>query len=133
MKHFLLVIFVTGLLSCWQEEKYPKAADALDAGREFIDAFLDGDTQKAEFYMVKDDQNMSILNRMHKQLRRTSSEDQKGYKESSIIIGDIDNLSETEVIIYYQSSYDRTGRKIKVVQKNGEWLVDLKYTFNPNM
>ncbi len=119
--------------SCKQEPHYAKSENALDAGREFIDAFLDGDTKKAQFYMVKDDRNLQILSLMHKQLKNRNKEDREGYKSSSIIIGDVDNVTEKEVIIQYQSSYDRTGRKVKVIEQNGEWLVDLKYTFNPNM
>jgi hypothetical protein len=133
MKQLLFAICTLLFIACKQEPKYIKAENALDAGREFIDAFLDGDTDKATFYMLKDEENESLLKKMHKQLKRRNAEDQKGYKESSIIIGEIEYITEKEAIIPYQSSYDRTGRKVKVVQQNGDWLVDLKYTFNPNM
>lgn len=128
---FLLVLIV--FVSCKSKPDYPKAESALDAGREFIDAFLKGDTKKAEAYMIKDEENTAMLTRLHRQLRTRSKEDQQGYKESSIIIGDVDSITENEVIIQYKSSYDRNGRKIKVVNKDGQWLVDLKYTMNPNM
>ena len=121
------------MLGCKGKSGYPKAENALDAGREFIDAFLEGDTERAEYYMLKDEQNDNLLHKLHRQLRTKSREDQVGYKNSSIIIGDVDNVSENEVIIQYKSSYDKEGRKIKVVNEDGEWLVDLKYTFNPNM
>jgi hypothetical protein len=129
---FLLLCAV--MFSCSEEDKvYPKAETALDAGRAFIEAFLKGDTKRTEAYMVADDENKILLAKLHRQLRNRSEEDEQGYKESSIIIGDIDNVTENEVIIQYKATYDRIPRKIKVINKNGAWLVDLKYTLNPNL
>ncbi len=132
MRRLIFLLVCTAFFAC-NDSKYPKAENALDAGREFIDAFLKGDSKKAEAYMLIDDENMELLKKMHRQLKNRNPEDQQGYKESSIIIGDVDNVSENEVVIQYKSSYDRTGRKIKVINKDGEWLVDLKYTVNPNL
>lgn len=133
MKRLILLLACALVFACNSHSKYPKAENALDAGREFIDGFLKGDTRKASAYMIQDDENRELLERLHRQLKSRNHEDQQGYKESSIIIGDVDNVNENEVIIQYQSSYDRTGRKIKVINHKGVWLVDLKYTVNPNM
>lgn len=133
MKRLILLLACALVFACNSHSKYPQAENALDAGREFIDGFLKGDTRKASAYMIQDDENRELLERLHRQLKTRNHEDQQGYKESSIIIGDVDNVNENEVIIQYQSSYDRTGRKIKVVRHKGVWLVDLKYTVNPNM
>lgn len=129
----MLLLAIAVIFGCNGTAKYPKAENALDAGREFIDGFLKGDTRKASAYMVQDEENRKLLDRLHRQLKSRSQDDQQGYRQSSIIIGEVDNISENEVIIQYQSSYDRTGRKIKVVNAGGQWLVDLKYTVNPNM
>lgn len=129
----LLVVLVTILASCGGGDRYPKAENALDAGREFIDGFMKGDSEKASAYMLQDEENKALLKKLHRQLQQKSAEDRQGYRESSIIIGDVDNISEQEVVIQYKSSYDRNGRKIKVVNKDGQWLVDLKYTINPNL
>ena len=133
MKRLILLLACALVFACNSQSKYPKAENALDAGREFIDGFLKGDTRKASAYMIQDDENRELLERLHRQLKSRNHEDQQGYKESSIIIGDVDIVNENEVIIQYQSSYDRTGRKIKVINHKGVWLVDLKYTVNPNM
>ncbi len=133
MRRLIFLLACTVFFACSNDSKYPKAENALDAGREFIDAFLKGDSKKAEAYMLSDDENKELLKKLHRQLKNRNQEDQQGYKESSIIIGDVDNVNENEVVIQYKSSYDRTGRKIKVVNKDGEWLVDLKYTMNPNL
>lgn len=134
MKRLMFLLLWAVMFSCKDDPKiYPKAETALDAGREFIDAFLKGDTKRAEAYMLDDDENRALINKLHRQLRNRSDEDEQGYKESSIIVGDIDNVTENEVIIQYKASYDRIPRKIKVINKNGSWLVDLKYTLNPNL
>jgi hypothetical protein len=134
MKRLIFLLVCAVMFSCQDEAKvYPKAETALDAGREFIDAFLKGDTKRAAAYMVDDDENNALLAKLHRQLRNRSEEDEQGYKESSIIVGDIDNITENEVVIQYKASYDRIPRKIKVINKNEKWLVDLKYTLNPNL
>lgn len=134
MKRLLFLLLCAVFFSCKDEHKqYPQAENALDAGREFIDAFLKGDTDKAKAYMLDDEENRALLAKLHRQLRTRSDEDEQGYKESSIIIGEVDNVTENEVIIQYKASYDRIPRKIKVVNMNGKWQVDLKYTLNPNL
>lgn len=136
MKRLLFLLVFTSFFACREEKKdFPKANSALDAGREFIDAFLKGDKERASAYMIDDEENRATLTRLVRQLKNTSDEDQQGYKESSIIIepGGVDNVTENEVIIQYKSSYDRIPRKVKVVNRNGVWLVDLKYTLNPNL
>lgn len=136
MKRLMLLFFIAVLFSCKEETKvYPKTDNPVEAGREFIDAFLKGDSEKAAAYMIDDEDNRSLLKKLHRQLKNRSEEDKQGYKESSIIIeqGGIDYVTENEVIIQYKATYDRIPRKIKVINKNGTWLVDLKYTVNPNL
>lgn len=136
MKRLMLLLICTAFLACKDEKKiYPKADNAVVAGREFIDAFLKGDTERAKAYMVDDKENEAILGKLHRQLRNRSDEDQAGYKASSIIIeqGGIENITENEVIIQYKAEYDRIPRKVKVVNQDGTWLVDLKYTLDPNL
>lgn len=136
MNRLLILLLFVSLIGCNNDSRdYPQATSALSAGREFIDAFLKGDSERASAYMIDDDENRAILTRLHRQLKSRSDEDQQGYKESSIIIepGGIEPITENEVIIQYKSSYDRTPRKVKVVKKDDRWLVDLKYTLNPNL
>jgi len=136
MKRLMLLLFFAVLFSCKEETKiYPKIDNPVEAGREFIDAFLKGDSDKAAAYMIDDAENQSLLKKLHRQLKNRSEEDKQGYKESSILIeqGGIEYVTENEVIIQYKATYDRIPRKIKVINKNGTWLVDLKYTVNPNL
>ncbi len=133
MKRLLFLFSLVVLFSCKSNSSYPKAENALDAGREFIDGFMKGDTKKAEAYMLIDDKNKALLGKLHRQLRTSSTETQEGYRSSSIVIGEIDEVTENEVIIQYKSSFDMTPKKVKVIKSEGKWVVDLKYTLNPNM
>jgi len=112
---------------------YKNADNALDAGREFIDACLKGDFSKAAFYMIPDETNKKILAGLEKQYREKGREGRQQYREASINISGIDNPTETITIINYSNSYDKVAHKVKVIQQDNKWLVDLKYTFNPNL
>lgn len=133
MRRLFVLLLCCVVFACNNRSSHPKAENALDAGREFIDAFLEGNTGKAEAYMVDDEENKALLRKLHRQLKSKSPEDQQGYREASIIIGEVDEVTENEVIIQYKSDYDKNPRKVKVVKTNGEWLVDLKYTMDPNL
>ncbi len=128
---FVLLIF---LCSCaTKNNSYPEAANALDAGREFIDATLKGDFAKAYFYMLDDAENKKFLDKAENDYRKNDRDGREQYREASINIGEIKEVTEDETIINYSNSYDKVGHKIKVLQKNNKWVVDFKYTFNPNL
>ena len=52
------------LVACGHSFK--KAEDAQDAGREFIRAALDGNYEKASFYLYTDSTNLLLLNKWKK-------------------------------------------------------------------
>jgi len=124
----LLFIFI----AC-NNDNYPKAENALDAGREFIDGCLKGDFKRAEFYMVKDGENNSELLKLKNQYKEKSQEQQTSFYNASIILNEDAAVSDTVHIINYMNSYDKIGRKVKVVLRNNIWLVDFKYTFSGNL
>lgn len=132
MKAVYLFILLTCFAACGNEE-YPKAQDALSAGREFIDGCLKGDFKRAEFYMVKDAENNSELLKLKNQYKEKSQEQQTNFYNSSIILNEDAAVSDTVHVINYMNSYDKIGRKVKVVLRNNNWLVDFKYTFNGNL
>lgn len=113
--------------------KYPPSENAFDAGREFIDACLKGDFNKASFYMLQNATNNNILDSLQKEYNAKSTTLQQQYKSASIIIDQEETFSDSIHIIYYKNSYDKVAHKIKVVKSNDNWLVDFKYTFNGNL
>src|SRR5215831_19898418 len=127
-----IIIFCCVVFSC-SEKRYTKAENALDAGREFIDGCLKGDFDQASYYMVQDDQNKSLLLQQKRNYDAKSKEEKQQYNTASIIIYEDATLNDSTHIINYQNSYDKVGRKVRVVLQNNTWLVDFKYTFNPNL
>jgi hypothetical protein len=130
MKWLLVVISSILLLSC---SSYPKAEDPLDAAREFIDACLKGDFNKADFYMLQDKENKALLDKVKANYHSRSASERKEYNDANIIILEEDAVNDSTEIINYKNSYDNIARKARVIQQDNTWLVDLKYTFNGNL
>jgi len=133
MKAVYLLILILAFTGCGNNNDYPKADDALGAGREFIDGCLKGDFKRAAFYMVADEENNRELLKLKNQYKEKSQEQQNNFYNSSIILNEDAAVSDTVHVINYMNSYDKIGRKVKVVLRNKTWLVDLKYTFNGNL
>jgi hypothetical protein len=106
---------------------YKKADDAQDAGRQFIRASLDGDYNKAEFYLLKDSTNLLLLRKWEAMYKEMSSKDKSRYKQSTIrpvaITGENDS---TILYKYYHTSNPTDTTTLRVVRRNDTWLVDLK-------
>jgi len=134
MKTICLTILVLMACACNSEEdKYPKAENAFDASREFIDGCLKGDFTKATFYMVNDAENNKGLLKIKNDYNAKTSLQKQQYHEASIIVSQDEAVSDTVHIINYMNSYDKIARKIKAVLRQGVWQVDFKYTFDGNL
>ncbi len=140
MKLFLSLLLISSTLlfsSCKENRSTEKVVteNALDAAHEFLSALFKADKEKAMQYMIDDAENYAHLTTQIKQLDKKNLEDREGYGSASIIFdnGAVDEISPTETIIQYKNSYDRVAHKLKLVKVNEGWLVDFKYTFNPNM
>src|SRR3954449_4353895 len=123
----LIILFACGC------NNYENATTALEGGREFIDACLKGDFKKAAYYMIDDSANNSDLLKIKRDYDFKSSDDKHNYAAASIIINSDEAINDSTHIINYSNSYDKIARKVKVVNRNGKWLVDFKYTFNGNL
>jgi ADP-ribosylglycohydrolase len=133
IQQFLQMLLLTILVSCNTTHQYPPAADALDAAREFIDASIKGDFEKANAYMLQDEKNKQLLKEEEEKYRAKTNAQQKQLSESSLQNISIEEVSATETIVKFKNSIDKTGRKVKVISVNNRWLVDFKYSFNPNL
>ncbi len=133
MKYAFIIFCSIIFSSCSNEKSYPKAENALDAGREFIDGCLKGDFTKAAFYMTDDPRNKDLLATQQKNYSAKSKPEQQEYFNASIIIIEDAVVNDSTHIINYHNSYDKTGRKVKVVLHNDLWQVDFKYTFDGNL
>ena len=61
IRQYIQLLLIILLASCQSTHQYPAAADALDAAREFIDASIRGDFEKANAYLLQDEKNKQLL------------------------------------------------------------------------
>jgi hypothetical protein len=127
-KNTILFILAAVAISCNSEGAYTKATDALDAGREFIRASLDGNYGKASFYLYKDSAgvNEMLLNKWKTDYSHWSQEDKVGHKEANIRVITTQPINDSAMNFIFSNSYKKDTTTIKIVKLNGEWLVDLK-------
>ncbi len=128
MKRIYIISTVVFFISC-KDGAYSKAEDAQDAGREFIRASLDGNYQKALFYLYRDedDTNVMLLDKQKKNYDQMKEEEKVNYKEASIRAISIEPVNDSTVNYVYTNSYKpHDTTTIKIIRVNNEWLVDLK-------
>ncbi len=130
MKRFIQVCAVMiSLSSCKNESAYEKADDAQEAGREFIRASLDGDYDKAKFFLLKDSTNTNVmlLDKWKKGYNKMKEEDKVAFKDASIIALNVQPLNDSTVNYEYSNTFQtKDTTTIKIVRVENEWLVDLK-------
>jgi hypothetical protein len=133
IKKILLPAVVLLLAACNtnnNSQSYKKAEDAQDAGREFIRASLDGNYEKASFYLYPDSTNKHIFTRWKAMHDRLSPDELQKYHDASILPIDIHPVNDSVTSYTYANSYKKDTTTILVVRINGEWLVDLKEILN---
>ncbi len=124
---FLTTAALLFLAGCGMGGRYEKAADAQDAGREFIRASLDGDHRKAGFYLLKDTTNLLLMKRQQRDYDLLSREEKKQHRNSDIRPIAIQAVNDTLTSYRYCNTYNiEDTTTIFIVKSNGEWLVDLK-------
>lgn len=131
MKQLLLLTLSVMLLASCGEKKsgYHKAADAEEAGREFVRASLDGNYQKTKFFLYKDstETNIMLLDKWVSDYKRLPEEDKVNYKEASIIALGIHPVNDSTAYYVYTNSFkQKDTTTLRIVRVNSEWLVDLK-------
>src|SRR5687767_7133799 len=128
VKNISTIVLLLVICSC-NQSSYSKAEDAQDAGREFIRASLDGNYQKALFYLYRDssDTNVMLLDKQKKNYNQLPEEVKVNYKEASIRALRVEPLNDSVVNYMYTNSYKpEDTTTIKIVRINNEWLIDLK-------
>lgn len=123
-KFFLPAVFL--MAACNNVHSFKKAEDAQDAGREFIRAALDGDYDKARFYMFEDSTNQTLLDMWKKNYDNMPHDERKKYQDADILPIDIRSVNDSITSYTYANSYKRDTTTIRIVRINGDWQVDLK-------
>jgi hypothetical protein len=114
------------ILAACRNGAFKKAEDAQDAGREFIRAALDGDYERANFYLYADTTNSMLLNKWKKDYDGMGHEEQKKYRDADILPISIQPVNDSITSYTYANSYKKDTTTIRIVRIKDEWLVDLK-------
>jgi citrate synthase len=122
------VLLLAGLLACKNAEEV-KSENAIDAARNFIQSALNGEFDKASQYMVDDSLNRQDLHLMERLSKNLTNDEKQKYKEASIRIYETRPVNDSATVIYYSNSYKNKRDSLKVVNQDGQWLVDFKYIF----
>jgi hypothetical protein len=129
MKKLIASFCIAATLSCNSNNEggYKKAEDAQDAGRQFIRASLDGDYDKAAFYLLKDSTNLMLFEKQQANYKEMSSKAKDQYKAAVIrpvaISGENDSTVQYK---YYHTSNPSDTTTLRIVRRQDTWLVDLK-------
>jgi len=129
MKKFIAILCMASMYACSSSDQagYKKAENAQEAGTEFIRASLDGNYDKAGFYLLKDSTNMLLFQKQQTMYKEMTSKEKNSYKNAAIrpvaITGENDS---TVLYKYYHTSNPDDTTTLRIVRRNGDWLVDLK-------
>ena len=129
-KLFTGFLFLQFFGACNNEESITTSENDVDAARNFIQSALEGDYNKARAYIIGDTTNIQYLDAFERNFKnRMSPEDKKGYRTASINIHKVREIDDSTTIVSYSNSYMKKNDSLKVSRLNGEWLIDLKYSF----
>ena len=132
MKKIIAALLILFAVACGNQNSYKKAEDAQDAGREFIRASLDGNYEKAQYYLLGDSTNRYLLERWKSSYDNLSKDEKDKYKESDIIVLDLHRENDSVTSYKYYNSYKKDTTTIKVMLVHGEWVVDMKELMKMN-
>lgn len=133
MKKYLLSLFTTLFFYSCSTKKETVPATALDAGRTFIRASLDGDFAKAEPLLLNDTANHQLFDSYKEFYNKLPADKKKNYKQASYEINKMEDINDSTTIINYSNSYMNKPMEIKLVRSAKLWAVDFKYTYSGNL
>ena len=134
MKHtfYLLVSSCLLLFSCHSTDTIPNTD--IDVARAFIKDIQQSNFKQAEKLLLREETNNQYFDRFEEHFKSRPAKELEQYRNSDIIINEMSNVSDSVTVVNYSNSFNTAEKnKIKVVRINGQWLVDLKYTFSGNL
>ncbi|MFL5773045.1 MAG: hypothetical protein ACJ75F_07805 [Flavisolibacter sp.] len=129
MKRCLVILLSCFLFSCTNSNNESAPENDLDAARMFIRDALDGKFREARQLMISDTINENRMADTERTYEKMSKDTKRNYRESSITIYDTRKINDSMSIVVYSNTFKNMKDSVKVIRKGGQWLVDLKYTF----
>jgi len=101
----------------------------MDAARNFIQAALEGNFKKAANFMLQDTTNQQYLDVTERNYRGLDAEEKRKLKEASLRFYDPLLQNDSITVTVFANSYRNDKDTLKIIKKDNQWLVDLKYLF----
>lgn len=132
VKLLFAFVWIITLSACIEEKKV--ANTDIEVARAFIKDILDNNFKEAETLVLKEEMNTQYFNLFKKEFESKSKAELENYRNADIIINEISQVNDSVTIVNYSNSYLKDkSNKLKLVRINGQWQVDLKYTFSGNL
>lgn len=131
MKNLLLLVAILFFTGCDQQISRPETA--LDTGREFIRASLNGDFKTAEPLLINDPENIQLFDSYKRYYNKMPEEMKNNYRKASYEINKFLEVDDSTTIINYSNNYMNKPMDIKVKKDGDVWGVDFKYTYSGNL
>ncbi len=121
------------LTACGDNRSTSGSENDLDAARNFIQAALSNDFKKAAQFMLDDSINRNYLEVAARSFEHLDADTREKYRGASIRIHQpVTYLNDSTTIIIYSNSYKNDLDTLRVCRRGEDWLVDLKYLFEPD-
>jgi len=130
LKATLISCFLAFIIACNGGKTFTPAEDAQDAGRQFIRASLDGDYEKARFYLLNDSVNLLLISKWQQGFDKMDQNTRQQYREANILPINIHAINDSVTTYTFSNSFRKDTTTVHIVRKNVEWLVDLKEILN---
>jgi len=131
--YFILIILAFAFFACNSKAKKTPITD-VEVATAFIRNVLNNDFKQAEQFLLKEDINTQIFERIKIEYDHKDKATLEKYKQADIIVNNLSYATDSVCLFNYSNSYRRTDSTIlKALRTQGKWLIDLKYTFSENL
>ncbi len=130
---FIILFSLSVFTNACSDDHSGRPANAMETGREFIRASLNGDFKTAESLLLKDEENKQLFESYKDYYNRMPAEKKQHYKKASYEINKYEDINDSTTIINYANDYMNKPMDIKIVRKDKEWWIDFKYTYSGNL
>lgn len=128
IKLFTAIFLVAMVASCKDARTNPTTD--IEVASAFIKDILENDFKDAKRFVLDEEMNKQYFELAEKNFEHKTKDELKKYSDAAIIINELKSENDSVTIINYSNTYNQKEKgKVKVVRVNGQWLVDLKYTF----
>jgi hypothetical protein len=104
-------------------KNFPLAGSSIEAGRNYVEACLQGDFEKATAYAAATQTMKLHTANTEKNYRDLDKEGRSSFRQASIIIEGITDQDSLHTQMNYQYSLDKKSRQLEIEKTNGKWLV----------